>query len=76
MKTYIAANGLSFRGSKIADIKKSGKKKKIEVVRKRAQEALYFLELFGLTVETLKVKDDNGANTTSNSVQVLNSKTM
>ena len=63
VKTYVAANGLSCRGSKIADIQtKSGKEKKIKNVRERAQEALYFLELFGLKVETLKVKDDKGEN--------------
>ena len=31
-------------------------------MRERAKEALYFLELFGLKVETLKLKDDKGEN--------------
>ena len=63
VKTYVAANGLSCRGSKIADIEtKSGKEKKIKNVRERVQKALYFIELFGLKVETLKVKDDKGEN--------------
>lgn len=63
VKAYVTEKGLSCRGSKIAEIKtKSGKEKKIKSVRKRAQQALHFLNLFGLTLETLKVKDENGTN--------------
>jgi hypothetical protein len=63
VKTYVTEKGLSCRGSKIAEIKtKSGKEKKIKSVRKRAQQALQFLKLFGLTLETLKVTDEKGTN--------------
>ena len=61
VRKYVSANGLSCQGSTIATIKtKSGKEKKIKKVKQRAQQALVFLELFGLSVAKLKVKDDKG----------------